>query len=33
MGSCAGAAARRLALNGVDQIGDAGLDDTRLLTV
>jgi alkylation response protein AidB-like acyl-CoA dehydrogenase len=26
------AAARRLALNGVDQIGDAGLDDTRLLT-
>jgi hypothetical protein len=25
------AAARRFALNGVDQIGDAPLDDTRLL--
>ena len=27
------AAARRFALHGVDQIGDAGLDDTRLLVV
>jgi alkylation response protein AidB-like acyl-CoA dehydrogenase len=27
------AAARRFALHGIDQIGDAGLDDTRLLVV